>query len=193
MESNKNQRIFVKSIKMKKSVTLFLISLCIWASSHAQTIDSGKSSVSFEVSNMAFKTVSGSFSGMKGKIKFDPKSISSSSFEVCIDAASVNTENKKRDDHLRNEDFFEVDRFPTICFRSKEIKKEEEGFRTRGVLTIHGVTREVVIPFSFSKGELVGQLTIDRNDFGVGDGYGSFMVGNEVHIMIKCVLDPDSI
>ncbi len=183
----------LKILSMKRcGFSLFFASvICLGAL--AQTIDSGKSLVSFEVSNMELRTVSGTFSGMKGEIKFDPKSISSSSFEVCIDAASVNTENKKRDDHLRNEDFFEVDRFPTICFRSKEIKKEEEGFRTRGVLTIHGVTREVVIPFSFSKGELVGQLTIDRNDFGVGDSYGSFTVGDEVHIMIKCVLDPDSI
>lgn len=154
---------------------------------NSQVIDSNESLITFSVSNMKFNTVEGSFSGMTGEVDFQPNNLSSSIFDVCIDANSINTENEKRDNHLRNADFFEVETYPEICFESSSISKKSSGYIVKGMLTMHGVSKEIEIPFSYNQNQLIGKFELDRVDYRVGDT-GSFMVGREISIEIKCVL-----
>ncbi|MEL6865777.1 MAG: YceI family protein [Bacteroidota bacterium] len=171
---------------------LFLFGLLLFALpflSHGQTINTAESKVTFKVSNMAFRTVDGSFTGMNGTVDFTTADLSNSNFEVCVDANTVNTDNKKRDDHLRKDDFFHVEKYPTICFQSQEIKQSDTGFTTKGALTMHGVSKEVEIPFTFENNQFTGQLTVDRLDYKVGEGTGGFMVGKEIEITIICVVE----
>ncbi|MEL7148857.1 MAG: YceI family protein, partial [Bacteroidota bacterium] len=132
-----------------------------------QSINTDESKVSFEVSNMRFNTVEGTFSGMTGTIQFDPTDLSTASMDVCVDASSVDTDNKKRDEHLRKDDFFDVEKYPTICFKSSSVTKTSSGYEVRGMLTMHGISKEVSIPFTFTEDTMSGNLSIERTDYKV--------------------------
>lgn len=140
--------------------------------------------VSFEIRSMKVNKVRGSFSGIEGTIHFNPSDPGSSDFNVCIDATTVNTDNEKRDNHLRKEDFFHVEAYPTICFKSEEVKELENGFVAKGSLTMTGVSRDVEIPFSFENGVLTGTLTVNRYDYNLAKDVGEFKVSAEVIIHI---------
>jgi polyisoprenoid-binding protein YceI len=170
---------------------IFILAVAVLSTTFAvaqQTINSSESTVLFSISNWSIKTVEGSFTGMKGSIAFTPTDLTNSNFNVCMDAATVNTENEKRDEHLKTEDFFDVAKYPTICFTSTRIVKSEKGYVATGTLTMHGVSKEVRIPFTYTNKTLEGTLQIKRTDFGVGDD-GGFMVGEEVELTIKAVLN----
>lgn len=153
----------------------------------AQTIDTQKSAANFTVKNMRWMTVEGNFTGMKGDIKFDEADLANSSFNVCVDAATVNTDNNARDKHLRNEDFFDVEKYADICFVSTSISQKGSSFVTKGQLTMHGVTKEVSIPFTYSNGTFKGNLKISRYDYKVGESTGTFMVSEDVNLEIIAV------
>ena len=172
-----------------KIIITILTCLFLYNSVEAQTINPAKSYVSFAVSNMKFNTVDGHFSGMKGTVKFNSNDLAHSSFNVCMDAATVNTDNNKRDNHLRTEDFFYVSKFPAICFVSDAIVKDNSGYKAKGKLTLHGVTKEVEIPFTFSNKTFEGNFEINRLDYGVGKGTGKFMVGNNIKVLIVCAVN----
>lgn len=157
---------------------------------YAQQIDSDASVVSFRIGNMRINTVSGTFTGMSGSVVFDEQNLGSSSFSTCIDASSVDTGNNRRDAHLRAEDFFHVERFPRICYVSDIISSHDDGFVTRGKLSIKGVTRIVTIPFSRNGNILQGTFTIQRLDYNVGVGTGTFLVSDPVEVTIRAVLLP---
>lgn len=152
----------------------------------AQSIDAEKSVVNFSIDNMKWKTVEGSFKGMSGKINFDASQPQKSSMSVCIKASTVFTDNEKRDEHLRTEDFFDVKKYPTICFEDESMVKTESGYLVKGKLTMKNVTKQVEIPFSYANGEFSGKLMIKRLDFNVGEDTGTFMVGDEVQLEIIC-------
>ncbi|MDW7693023.1 YceI family protein [Flammeovirgaceae bacterium SG7u.111] len=151
-------------------------------------MNSSKSKVKFEVSNLAFNTVEGTFTDMIGTVKFSEEDFSNSYFNVCIAAKSVNTENDTRDEHLRTEDFFHVEKYPNICFKSSSIKKTANGYTAIGKLTMHGITKEVNIPFTFISNTFSGSLTLDRTDYNVGSDR-SFMIGKEAKLEIICVIN----
>lgn len=157
---------------------------------HTQQIDSEASEISFRIGNMRINTVSGTFAGMQGVIKFDPQDLTASSFSVCIDAASVNTGNNRRDKHLREEEYFDVERFPEICYVSDIISPADNGFVTRGKLTIKGVTRIVTIPFVKDGNTLRGTLSLNRLDYNVGEGVSTFLVSNPVELEIIYFIQP---
>lgn len=154
----------------------------------AQTIDTQNSKVNFEIGNMKVNTVEGTFQGMTGKIIFDPADLSTAQFEVCVDAVSVNTGSEKRDDHLRNEDFFDVEKFPTICISANSIVKKDEGFLLAGELTMHGVTKNIEIPFTFASNTFKGAFEVSRFDYLIGEDTSKFMVSEDVEISIVCVV-----
>lgn len=155
----------------------------------AQTIKTENSFIHFEVSNMAFQTVEGTFKGMKGTVLLDERNPSKSIIEACIDATTVNTGNVKRDNHLRNEDFFDTDRFPTICFKSTSISKSSHGFLVQGKLTMHGVTKDVEIPLTYADKTVKGTFTLKRRDYKIGEDTGTFMVGNKIEITIQALIN----
>ena len=178
-------------LSMKKLSYLFTFAMVlIFCSSQAQNIDESKSVVQFEISNMKFKTIEGTFKGMKGNVRFDPNQLDQASIEVCLDAASVDTENEKRDEHLRKEDFFHTSKFPSICFSSSNVMKKDNAYIATGTLSLHGIIKEVAITFNEIPNGLVGSFSINRLDFAVGEETGTFMVGNEVLLKITCFLTP---
>jgi len=151
-----------------------------------QSIDSSKSDVSFKVKNMKFNTVEGTFTNMTGTIDFDGKTITH--IDACILAETVNTKSKKRDQHLKNEDFFNVNVFPEICFESSEIVTQNNNFLAKGTLSLHGVSKPVEIPLTVNNKDVSGTLTINRLDYNLGESTGTFMVGNEITIKINCTV-----
>ena len=147
---------------------------------------------------MMVTNVKGSFATVAGTIRFDPSKVENSSVEVTIDAASIDTNNEKRDADLKSANFLEVDKYPSITFKSTRIAKEGDHWVASGDLTIHGVTKAVKLPFTLSGpatnpwGQQVigidGALEINRNDFGVSWNKaletGGVLVGDTVSIEI---------
>src|ERR1700739_2242778 len=108
-------------------------------------IDPVHSVAEFKVKHMMISNVKGQFSAVQGKLTHSEKSVTESHVEVTIDAASVNTRDPQRDAHLKSADFFDVEKFPTLSFKSTRIRRAGDGeLGVTGELTIHGVTREVV-------------------------------------------------
>ena len=152
-------------------------------------IDPNHSSINFAVGHMTVSTVLGRFTGFEGKILLDDKDITKSSVSVTIKTASVNTDVANRDTDLRSAGYFDVEKFPEITFQSKSIEKKGNDYVAHGTLTIHGVAKDVDMPFEM-KGPVDarqakvlgahGSLTLNRVDFGVGKA--SPMIGSDVKI-----------
>ena len=153
---------------------------------NSQTIDTQKSEVSFQIKGGGIFKVKGTFTGFTGDFSFNENDLENSSFSICIDTKTVDSNNKKRDEHLRKEDFFNVEQYPNICFESIEVLKTSDGYKTRGKLTILGITNEVEIPFSFNNNVFTGNIIVNRFDFNLGKDYGTFKVGKEANVSIKC-------
>jgi polyisoprenoid-binding protein YceI len=162
-------------------------------------IDSAHSSAQFTVRHMMISNVRGEFTRLSGGITYDPADPANSSIDATIDAASINTREAQRDAHLKSADFFDVERFPTLTFRSTEVGIRDGEGNVKGDLTLHGVTREVVLrvegPTPESKdpwGNLrigaTATAKINRKDFGLNWNAaleaGGVLVGKEVKITI---------
>ena len=169
-----------------KRYLILLVTIFSGLAIHSQTIDTQKSEVSFQIKGGGFFKVKGTFTGFTGDFSFNENDLKNSSFNICIDAKTVDSDNKKRDEHLRNEDFFNVEEYPVICFESFEVFKTADSYKTRGKLTILGVTNEVEIPFSFNNNVFTGSLIVNRFDFNLAKDYGTFKVGKEANVTIKC-------
>ena len=168
-------------------IALFFALLSLLANAQAQSIDASASSVTFKIGNMKINTVDGKFSGMKGSVAFDPADPASAKFSVCVDAATVSSGNKSRDKSLRSDSYFDVEKYPTICISSTTVEKTGTGFLAKGKLSMHGVTKEVDIPFTYADRTFTGAFTLNRMDFGVGPN-GTFMVDEDVAVSIVCKL-----
>jgi polyisoprenoid-binding protein YceI len=141
-------------------------------------IDDVHSHVGFSVKHMMVTTVRGQFKSYRGVLSLDPVDFTKSSFQGEIDVASIQTGNADRDNHLRTNDFFDVQSHPTIQFKSEKIEARGDGeYVVRGALTIRGVTKDVALEVEFlgtSKnpyGKTVAGFsargTLNRRDFGV--------------------------
>jgi polyisoprenoid-binding protein YceI len=106
-------------------------------------VDDAHTSVTFKIGHLGISTVAGRFNDVSGEFTFDKADPAKSSFSLTVKADSVDTNNKKRDDHLRSPDFFNVKQFPTLTFQSKSVKAVEGGYEVAGDLTIHGTTKAV--------------------------------------------------
>lgn len=167
------------------TIVFFSINLLL----HSQSINSSQSIVNFKVSNMKVNTVEGTFSGMNGTINFGEQT--PAKMNVCIDAASVKTDSEQRDEHLRNEDFFHVSKYPKICFESQKIYKTGNDYYVDGSLTLLQTSKKVTIPFSYQNHTLQGTFTIKRSDFKLAPKTNKFMVGDDVEIQIICKINMD--
>ncbi len=155
----------------------------------AQSINSKDSKADFNVKNMVLNRVEGSITGMEGLVNFSPKDFSKSSMHICIDAATIDTGNEGRDEHLKNEDFFEVATYPNICFEAEKFEKINDQFFAVGNLQMHGVTKLIKIPFTYTDHQIKANFQLLRKDYNIGEKTGNFMVGNEINIQILCVLN----
>ena len=139
-------------------------------------VDADHSGVSFSIRHFV-SNVSGRFRDFDGVIKYDKANPSASSVEFTVKAASIDTTNNDRDEHLRSKDFFEVQKFPTLTFTSTQVvPKDGTTLEVTGNLTLHGVTRPVTFPVSLlgsvktPRGEKAGfeaTFKIDRKEYGI--------------------------
>lgn len=191
---------------MKKSV-LSLAFLLIAGFAFSQTtnwkIDNSHSNVTFEIDHMVISTVTGKFQEFEGDIKSDKADFSDASISFTIQAASVNTNNEKRDDHLRNEDFFDVANHPEITFVGKNLMPEGgKEYKLVGDLTMHGVTKEVELdvkyngmikdPWGNTRAGFKVSGELDRTDYGLVYNSaleaGGLLIGEEVEIQVNLEL-----
>lgn len=143
-------------------------------------------SVKFHIKNAGI-TVDGKFSGIAAAIKFDENDLENSSIYASVKATTVNTGIGKRDEHLRKEEYFHVDKYPKIEMRSTSFTKTAKGFNGQFDVTIKGKTKNISVPFTFdnqrSTGKFKGNLKLDRLDFEVGES--GFVLGDDVKIDIS--------
>lgn len=167
------------------------------------TVDPAHSLVEFSARHMMLTTVKGRFADVKGTIEADEADPSSSSVTLEIDAASIDTRSEQRDQHLRSADFFEVERFPAITFRSTRVEGDAKAagdqLRVTGDLTIRDVTREFTLDVTFEglgrdpwggeRASYSAEAKLDRRDFGLTWNQaleaGGVLVSNEIKLSFE--------
>jgi polyisoprenoid-binding protein YceI len=163
-------------------------------------LDPVHSIAEFKVRHMMISNVKGQFAGISGKLNYDETDIAKSHVEATIDASSISTGDAQRDAHLKSPDFFDVEQFPTLSFRSTQVKRTgDDELAVTGDLTIHGVTREVVFrlegptppakdPWGNTRLGLSANAKINRKDYGLTWNTtletGGILVGDEVNITL---------
>ena len=163
-------------------------------------LDIPHSSVGFSVRHMVVTKTHGKFNDFTGYIEFDGKNVEKGSVEVTVQIVSIDTDNEKRDDHLRSPDFFDVEKFPAMTFKSKKvIKSSSSEFKLVGDLTIKDVTKEVTFdcefngliddPMGNTRAGFSAMAKINRQDFNVKWSQkldaGGLVVGDEVKISLE--------
>lgn len=151
----------------------FLFLLAPGSAQDLKPVDSG-STIEFTIKNFGFNT-KGSFTGLDGKIRFDPRDPGKAAFDVSIDAATVNTDNNMRDGHLKKESYFDVEKYPRIRMVSTSVTGGDNGkYVFNGKLTIKEKTKDISFPFTAVQtgGDITfkGSFAMNRRDFGVGGG-----------------------
>jgi polyisoprenoid-binding protein YceI len=170
---------------------------------HAQSstwkIDPAHSAAEFTVRHMGLSNVHGRFGGVTGQITLDPTDLSKSSVKATIDTTTVDTGVAPRDTDLKSPNFFEVAKYPTMTFVSKSVTKNGDGYTVAGDLTMHGVTKQVILAMDSPSKELaMGKQTrrgfdattsIHRQDFGLNWGgalkSGDAMIGDDVKVTLE--------
>ncbi len=168
--------------------------------SGAYNFDKAHSFIGFKVKHMGLIEVPGFFRDFTGTVNFDSKDVSKSSVEFKAMVTSVDTGVAGRDAHLRRADFFEVEKYPEMTFKSTRVEKKGNGWVVTGDLTMKGVTKSVSIPFniagwvpaterSTTRMGITGETTINRRDFGVNFGNtlanGVAQIGDDVKVVLQ--------
>jgi polyisoprenoid-binding protein YceI len=196
----------MEEIMLKKFLGLALL-LALALSAHAADTyvfggkDASHSEVAFKISHWTINKVRGNFDAFDGSIQYDEKKPEKSKVEVSIEAASINTRNERRDKHLRSEDFFHVEKYPKLSFKSTKVEASADGkgLKVTGDLTMRGVTKSVVLEAS-TTGKIedgMGKTRIgfeastkvNRKDFGIAwnmsNKTGTAMLGDDVEILLS--------
>jgi polyisoprenoid-binding protein YceI len=180
-----------------------LLSTVVQAETARWDIDPDHSTIEFRVAHMVVSKTSGRFKDYQGFVEMDANAKTLKSIEATIKAESIDTNHDKRDAHLRNADFLDVERFPTMTYEMKQYRKQGDVYTILGDLTLRGVTKEVTLsgtfngvtkdPWGNTRAGFSAEGTLNRKDFGlVWDKVldnGGLVVGNEVHIHldIECI------
>lgn len=170
---------------------LVIISLLLASAASAQNyrpLDS-ESKITFAIKNFG-TTVEGSFKGLRGTIAFDEVNLTSARVDVTVDVATINTGIGMRDNHLRKKDYFHASEYPVIRFVSSKLTSLKPGVGSvTGQLTIKNLTREVIVPFTYSKSntqlKLKCEFKINRRDFGVGGN--SISMADELKAFVEII------
>jgi polyisoprenoid-binding protein YceI len=185
-----NRRIFTAALS-----ALLLTGVSAFAQSSSWTIDPNHSQVNFAIKHLQVSTVRGSISGVTGNVNWDEKDPSKSSVEATINTTTLTTNNEKRDAHLKSPDFFNVEKFPTMTFKSTAVTGAPGKLQVVGDLTLAGVTKSVTLdvdgptpPQKGMGGKLVTGFSatgkLKRSDFNFGSKFGEPMLGDEVQFTI---------
>lgn len=177
-----------------------VLSLPASAATSTWQVDPAHSEALFSIRHLTISTVRGGFSKIKGTISFDDKDPAKSVVDVAIDMSTVDTREPKRDDDLRSDKFFDVTKYPTMTFKSTKVEQVSAGkLKVTGDLTLHGVTKEVVLdvegpsaaikdPWGNQRAAASATTKINRQDFGVKWNKtidnGGVMLGDDVSITI---------
>jgi len=167
-------------------------------------IDPAHSAAHFSVRHLMISNVRGEFTKLGGSALINPADPAKSSVEITIEAASINTREPQRDEHLRSADFFDVANHPTLTFRSTRVESlGADNFKLTGDLTIRGVTKQVTFdvegptasvkdPWGNTRAGVTASTKINRKDFGVAFNAltetGALVVGDEVKITVEAEL-----
>jgi len=157
------------------------------------------SQIGFSVRHMMVSKTRGKFTKWNGTLEFDAARPENTKVAVEIDAASIDTNEPQRDAHLRSPDFFDVEKFPTLTFKSTKIERAGDDFRVTGDLTIHGVTKPVVLdaefggqvtdPYGNTRVGFAAKTAIDRKDYGLVWNMlleaGGFAVADKIEITLE--------
>ena len=131
----------------------------------------------------------GTFTGLQGTIHFAEDDLAAANMNVSVDVNSIDTGNKTKDKHARGESWFYAEKYPRIQFKSNKFTPTDAGYTVQGDLTMRGVTKSVTIPFDFKRtnngGEFTGEVTINREDFGIEGPFFSFTVSDEFLVELK--------
>ena len=183
--------------------TAVLLAISAAAQTSIWNIDPSHSSAQFTVRHLAISNVSGAFTKMSGSVSLNDKDITQSQVNATIDASSIDTRQPDRDKDLRSPNFLDVEKYPTLEFKSKRIVKSGDKLQLVGDLTLHGTTREVTLDIDGPTPELAdpwGNLrrgfsattTINRKDYGVVWNNtlktGEAVVGDNVKIQLDVEL-----
>jgi polyisoprenoid-binding protein YceI len=167
------------------------------------TVDTDHSTIEFRVAHMLVSKTTGRFTDYQGFIDMDAEEGTVKAIEATIKTVSVNTNHEKRDAHLRNADFFDVEKYPTMTYRMKHYTKTADGYQAVGELTLRGVTKDITLVGNFNgvakdpwgnlRAGFNAEGKLNRKDFGIVwsktlDG-GGLVVGDEVSIKldIECI------
>ena len=188
-----------QQLKIFVSILAILVMAVSPVTAAVYTVDNAHSSIGFEVSHMTISIVKGEFTDYTGTVTYEPDNPEATRAEAVIQAASIDTRNAKRDEHLKSPDFFNVEANPLVSFMSRRVVDEGDFLVLVGDLTINGVTREIEMPVSVSGPVtspygasvigLSGETVIDRQDFNVSWNktldQGGLVVGNDVKIVVN--------
>jgi polyisoprenoid-binding protein YceI len=197
----------VKMVRFRSQAFLLALALFLALSAAAQTstwtIDPKHSTAQFTVRHLAISNVSGNFTNVTGTIDLNEKDITQSQVSAVIDVSSVDTRVSDRDKDLRSPNFFDVEKYPTIEFKSKRIVNSGGKLQVIGDLTMHGTTREVTLdvdgptpelndPWGNVRRGFSASTTLNRKDFGLTYNHalktGEAVVGDNVKIQIDLEL-----
>jgi len=175
----------------------------VYAEPARWNIDPEHSTIEFRIAHMVVSKTTGRFMDYAGFVDMDAEAGTVKAIEATIKSGSVNTNHEKRDAHLRNADFLDVEHYPTIAFKMKSYKKTAENFTAVGDLTLHGVTKEVTLagqfngttkdPWGNTRAGFSAEGKLTRKDFGMiwnkTLDSGGLVVGDEVQIRleIECI------
>ncbi len=189
---------------MKFRFVLTLISMAALAAtasaqSDAWQLDPNHTAAQFSVRHMGISTVRGAFTKVTGTVQYNPADLPKTTIDVSIDAASVDTRVEMRDKDIRSPKFLDVEKYPTITFKSKRVEAASGGkLKVTGDLTLHGVTKEVVLDVDAPTGPIKdprgiqhlgtsATTQINRQDFGVS-GVPSAIVADDIGITLDVEL-----
>lgn len=179
-----------------KKLSIFAAAVMLSASSFAQTwnVDKAHAKLGFTITHMMVSDVDGMFKTFDATLVSSKPDFSDAVFNVTAQTNSIYTDNEKRDNHLKSPDFFDAEKNPTVTFKSKSVQKTGvNAMKITGDLTMHGVTKTVVLDATFrgpsvhpmNKKNLVGfKVTgvVKRSDFKIGDSMPSAVLGDDVTI-----------
>src|SRR6516162_11432192 len=194
--------------RMKGNFSKVLVASCLvavtwlpaFANATVYKVDPQHSSAQFAVTHLMISEVRGEFHALNGTVNVDESDVTKSSVEVTIDASTIDTREPDRDQNLKSPQFLDVTKYPTMSFRSTKVEKGSSGhLKITGDLTIHGVTKSVVLdmtepkspikdPWGLQRTAVSGTTKINRQDFGLTYSEtldnGGLVVGNEVEITL---------
>lgn len=162
-------------------------------------LDASHTQVGFSVRHMTVSNTHGKFNKITGTVALDDKDDTKSVVNIDIDVASIDTDDAKRDEHLRSADFFDAKKFPKMTFKSTKVAKQGENLLVTGDLTIRGVTKSVVLttsalspevkdPWGGTRRGTSATTKINRKDFGIGASTPGVVVGEEISIQLDIEL-----